>query len=329
MSVEKEAPVAMTRRALLRAGLGAGAQVLALGAGASLIPGCTRVHDQRGILKGSPPWKMVATTGMVGDLVRGVGGSDVEVAVMMGPGVDPHLYKSGVRDVSLLGTADVIFYSGLHLEGKMAELFERLGERRRAIAVTHHFPKEVLHAEEGGEADPHVWFDVRLWARAAREVQRAMIELDPPRAQAYTERGNKYLRELNELDAWSRRELAQIPRERRVLVTAHDAFGYFGSAYGVEVMGLQGISTASEFGLSDVSGLVKLLAARRIKAVFVESSVSPRAIEAVVQGARARGHTVRIGGTLYSDAPGPPGTGADSYIGMVRHNVNTIVKALK
>jgi manganese/zinc/iron transport system substrate-binding protein len=294
-----------------------------------LLTGCVRVRDKRGPFNEARAMRVVATTGMVGDAVREIGGPRVEVTTMMGPGVDPHLYKAGVRDSTLVGDADAIFYSGLHLEGKMTEVFERLGSRRRASAIAEGIPHELLHREEGGQVDPHVWFDVALWSKAAEQARDSLIEFDPKHRDEYDQRAAKYLRELRELHEFAKREMASIPASQRVLITAHDAFGYFGKAYGVEVLGLQGISTASEYGLGDVQSLVRFLTQRRVKAVFVESSVSSRAIEAVVQGCRARGHEVRIGGTLYSDAFGPRGSGADSYIGMVRHNVRTIASALK
>ncbi|RME76251.1 MAG: manganese transporter [Planctomycetota bacterium] len=274
---------------------------------------------------------MVATVGMLADAAREVAGERAEVAGLMGPGVDPHLYKASETDVELLVGADLILYVGLHLEGKMGSLFERLETRRPVVGVGETLPEAALRTVPGfaGAHDPHIWFDVKLWARALAALPGALARIDPEGRAAFEQRFARYRAELEALDRWVRERIATIPPERRVLVTAHDAFGYFGRAYGVEVIGLQGISTVTEAGLADVARLVDLLVERRIPAVFVESSVSRRGVQAVIEGARARGHAVRVGGTLYSDALGPPGSGAETYIGMVRHNVNTIVEALR
>lgn len=278
------------------------------------------------------PVRVVATTGIVADLVRQIGGPRVEVAALMGPGVDPHLYHASEGDVERLAAADLVVYNGLHLEGRMDELFARMREvGRRTVAVTSGLPEDSLRAttEFGGDHDPHVWFDVRLWRRAAATTAGALAALDTAHAAGYAERLATYEARLDSLDAWVRTQVATIAPERRVLVSAHDAFGYFGRAYGVAVEGLQGVSTASEAGTADVQALAAFIAGRRLPAVFVESSVSPRAIEAVKAAVEARGHAVRIGGSLYSDALGSPGSGADTYEGMVRANVRTLVEALR
>jgi manganese/zinc/iron transport system substrate-binding protein len=298
------------------------------------IGGCTRVQDNTNgtqSYSGNGPLKATATTGMVADLVRNIGGSHVEVTQLMGPGVDPHLYKATQGDINKLGNANIVFYSGLHLEGKLGEVFEKLASRKPIVAVAERIPKEKLHQAAGyaGQPDPHVWFDVALWMQAGEQVRDALVKFDPAHKADYEQNATKYLAELKALDDYARTQLATIPKARRVLITAHDAFGYFGKAYAVEVIGLQGISTASEYGLNDVQRLVETISKRRIKAVFVESSVPRRSIEAVVQGSQARGHKVTIGGTLYSDAMGASGTPEGTYIGMVRANVDTIVKALK
>lgn len=277
------------------------------------------------------PLEAVATTGIVADLVRAVGGEHVRVTALMGPGVDPHLYKASFGDTQKLAQAGIVFYNGLHLEGKMIDILERMGRRKPTYAVTDAVPRHMLRQppEFEGQYDPHIWFDVRLWMHAVDGVRDVLAEVDPAHRDAYEANAAAYRAELEALDRYVRERVAEIPPERRVLVTAHDAFGYFGDAYGVEVLGLQGISTATEYGLKDVQALVDTLVERGIKAVFVEASVSPRAIEAVVSGARARGHMVSIGGTLYSDSLGDADGPAGTYVGMVRHNVDTLVEALK
>ena len=275
--------------------------------------------------------KALATVGMVGDGVGRVGGDRVAVATLMGPGVDPHLYKPSESDILRIGQADVVFYVGLHLEGKMGEVLERTGKRRPVVAVTEGIAPDRLLKPEAfeGAYDPHVWMDVALWMETVRRVEETLSALDPESAAGYRERAETYLRELAELDAYAKRRIAEIPPESRVLVTAHDAFNYFGRAYGLEVLGLQGISTETEAGVGDVQGLTSVLVDRRIKAIFIESSVPRRNIEAVQAAARARGHHVAIGGELFSDAMGDAGTPEGTYIGMIRHNVDTIVNALK
>lgn len=276
-------------------------------------------------------WKVTATTGMVADIVEQVGGEHVAVTQLMGAGVDPHLYKASEGDIKRIDNADLIFYSGQHLEGKMIDIFEKMGKTKPVKPVTAKLTKDNLLADPASPAnpDPHVWFDVSLWIKSVEQVRDDLIAFDPANKDTYSANADKYVAELKELDDYARTQLASIPKEQRVLVTAHDAFQYFGRAYDVEVLGLQGISTASEYGLKDVQGLVDTLVSRQIKAVFVESSVPKRSIEAVVQGAAAKNHVVQIGGELFSDAMGTPGTPEGTYIGMVKHNVDTIVNALK
>jgi manganese/zinc/iron transport system substrate-binding protein len=274
--------------------------------------------------------RVVATIGMIADVAERVGGERVRVEGLMGPGVDPHLYKARAGDVRRLAEADLVLYNGLHLEAAMGEVLEQLGSRKRTVAVTEWIPRSALSAppEFRGNYDPHVWFDVRLWQHAARRIAAALAEADAAHAAEYEARLRAYERELETLDAWVRQRVATIPVERRVLITAHDAFNYFGRAYDIEVMGLQGISTASEAGTGDVQRLVEAIVRRRIPAVFVESSIPQRTIQAVQAAVRARGFAVAIGGSLYSDALGNPGTAAGTYVGMVRTNVETIVVAL-
>ena len=273
---------------------------------------------------------VVTTTGMITDVVENVGGDRVDVTGLMGPGVDPHLYKASEGDVIDLAEADVVFYNGLHLEAKLAEVFERMEGRTRTFAVTDGIPRARLLAPPAfaGAYDPHVWFDVSLWMLAAEHVRDSLAALDRAHASEYRANARRYLARLAELDRYVKRQAARVPRERRVIVTAHDAFNYFGRAYGFEVRGLQGISTAAEAGTADVRRLADFIAERRIPAIFVESSVSPRAIEAVREAVRSRGFDVAIGEQLFSDAMGDPGTPEGTYVGMVRDNIDAIVTGL-
>lgn len=298
-----------------------------LAAVAWLGSACATGEGERGP---GEPLRVVATIGMITDVAERIGGEGVVVTGLMGPGVDPHLYKARAGDVRRLVEADLVLYNGLHLEAAMGEVLEEMGRRKRTVAVTEWIPREVLMTppEYEGSYDPHVWFDVGLWMQAARRIGAALAEADPANGAEYEARTSSYVRELELLDAWVRERMGEIPRERRVLITAHDAFGYFGRAYGVEVLGLQGISTATEAGTADVQRLAATIVGRRIPAIFVETSISSRTIEAVQAAVRARGYGVGIGGTLYSDALGDGGTEAGTYIGMVRHNVNTMVNAL-
>ncbi len=276
--------------------------------------------------------KVTTTVGMITDLVRNVGGARVEVTGLMGPGVDPHLYKPSARDVNRLDEADIIFYGGLELEGRMVALFEKMARAGKpAFGVTDEIDRARLlpSADHPGKYDPHVWFDVTLWQEAARKVGKELAALDPGSQDVYARNTQTYLEQLRALDAYVRQQIGLIPASSRVLITAHDAFGYFGRQYGVEVRGLQGMSTAAEAGVADVQALARFIADRQIKAVFIESSVPRQAIEAVQAAVRARGRELAIGGELFSDAMGSEGTPEGTYMGMVRHNVDTIVRALK
>lgn len=278
--------------------------------------------------KGAYPIEVVCTTGMVADLARNIGGERLRVTQLMGEGVDPHLYKASPGDVAKLDAASLILFSGLHLEGKMGEHFAQMRRRKPAFALAEHLdPASVLEA--GGAYDPHVWFDVSLWRKVSDVVRDVLVAYDPDGASGYRERHTAYAATLDALHEWARKELATVPKERRVLVTAHDAFRYFGRAYEVEVRGIQGVSTESEAGVGEVNALVDFLVGRKIKAVFVESSVSERNVQAIREGCAARGHPVAVGGELFSDAMGKDGTPEGTYEGMVRHNVRTILEALR
>lgn len=279
----------------------------------------------------SGPLKVTATIGMIADVAQIVGGEHVEVTGLMGPGVDPHLYKATQGDLTKLRGADLILYNGLHLEGRMADVLVQMASSVKTVQVTETIPHDLLREppEFAGQYDPHVWFDVSMWKYAVERIRDAYKEADAAHATDYDANAAALLAQMDELHAYAKEHIAGIPEESRVLVTAHDAFGYFGHAYGIEVLGLQGISTASEYGLQDVDKLVDTIVARKIRAVFVESSISPKSIEALVAGAKSRGHDLKIGGELFSDAMGAPGTPEGTYLGMVRHNVDTIAGALK
>ena len=268
---------------------------------------------------------------MVGDLVKNVGGDRVELDVLMGPGIDPHVYKASEGDVLRLADADVIFFNGLHLEAKMADVLERIEGRIVTSAVTDGIERSrlVRPPQFEGAYDPHVWFDVSLWQKAAEEVRDTLVDLDPEHAAGYRANARRYLAELDDLERQVRRLVGTIPPERRVLITAHDAFTYFGRAYGFEVRGLQGISTAAEAGAADVQRLADFISERRIPAIFVESSVQQQTIRAVQEAVRSRGFEVEIGGQLFSDAMGNASTPEGTYAGMVLHNVRTIAEALR
>ena len=271
----------------------------------------------------------VCTTGMVADMVRQIGGDRVSVAALMGPGVDPHYYKASQSDIARLGKADIIVYNGLFLEGKMQDIFTKMAAKKQIVVAAEGLPPQRLRPVGPDEYDPHIWFDVSLWTLTLDNVVAGLSAVDPDGSETFRRNAEAYRARLDGLHAWVQAEIDRIPAQRRVLVTAHDAFGYFGMAYGIEVVGLQGISTVAEYGVNDVSNLVELIVSRGIGAIFVESSVSERSIQAVREGCLARGFEVKIGGTLYSDAMGEAGSGADDYVGMVRSNVATIVEALR
>lgn len=266
---------------------------------------------------------------MVADIVSRVGGKHVDIFQLMRERVDPHTYKSTPGDTSRLKKSDVIFYSGLHLEGKMADIFHAMSRTKPTFAVTERIPEERILKVGGDFPDPHVWFDVSLWSEAVAEVERVLIEYDPTHADDYRTSGDTYRQELAALHEECRKKLDSIPPEQRVLVTAHDAFHYFGRAYNVEVKAIQGVSTESEAGVKQINELVQFISERKVKAVFVETSVSDRFMKSLVEGCEHAGHKVAIGGELFSDAMGDPATPEGTYIGMVRHNVETIVNALK
>ncbi len=280
---------------------------------------------------GTQPMSIVATTGMIGDIVERVAGDRGEVKVLMGAGVDPHLYQPTRDDMAALLGADVVFYNGLLLEGRMTDALVRAASGDRGVhPVTELIDQKYLVQPEDleGKDDPHVWMDPTAWAKAVEVIRDRLIERDAGGKEQFESIATGLLAELAELDAYCERVLHSVPEAQRVLVTAHDAFGYFGRRYGYEVLGIQGLSTESEAGVRDIERLVDLLVERKIKAVFVESTVSERNIKALIAGAKARGHDVTIGGELFSDAMGPGGTYEGTYVGMIDHNATTIARAL-
>ncbi len=272
----------------------------------------------------------VATVGMLADVAQNVAGDCVTVETMMGPGTDPHLYKASAGDVRLLFGADAILYSGNNLEGQLGEVLGKVAERKPTAAVAEAAVRteDLIHPPEAHYPDPHVWMDVAIWARTAPVIAGVLGAIAPDCAEAMRERAAAYAAELEALDAWVRASIATIPERQRVLVTAHDAFAYFGRAYGIEVRGIQGISTESEAGIADIRRTVDTVVERGVPAVFIESTINPRTIQAVIDAAAERGHAVALGPQLYSDAMGEAGTAAGTYIGMLHANTVAIVTAL-
>jgi manganese/zinc/iron transport system substrate-binding protein len=273
---------------------------------------------------------VVTTIGQIGDVVRNIAGTRVDLVELMGPGIDPHLYRASEGDVVSLAEADIVFYNGLHLEAKMADVFEKMRGSVTTVAVTDEIDRDELLSppEFEGAYDPHVWFDVSKWMSVTEVIRDSFVDIDPEHAQLYEDNARAYLAELEELDRYVVEQAQLTPEEQRVLITAHDAFNYFGNAYAFEVRGLQGISTASETGTADLSEIADFIVERDIPAIFVETSVPQRFVEALREAVDARGSEVSIGGSLYSDAMGDAGTPEGTYIGMVRHNIDTIVTGL-
>lgn len=295
-----------------------------------LLAGCSAPASDTGSTEDK--LNVVATTTMLADLSTVIGGERVTVDGLMGPGIDPHLYQASEGDVSLMQKADIVVYNGLHLEGKMGEIFENLsGGKANVICIEDGLDESRLLASEDDSSahDPHIWFDVALWKEAAKTVADGLSQADPDGKADYEANLESYLKELDETDTYIRNRAAELPEAQRVLVTAHDAFQYFGKAYGFEVRGLQGISTDAEAGTADVSALADFIVERQIKAIFVESSVPPKTIEALQAAVKAKNFDVAIGGELYSDSLGDPEAGTDTYVLTVKANIDTIVDALK
>ncbi len=274
---------------------------------------------------------IVCTVSMVTDIVRQVAGDHADVIGLLNEGVDPHVYTPTPNDTGLALKADIVFYCGLHLEGRMVENYEAARKTgKNFFPVSEGIPHDQLRSSEtlAGVHDPHVWGDVQLWMQCAREVTRRLQEHDPAHAADYTANADRLLGELTGLDAYIREVIGTIPEQQRTLVTAHDAFGYFSRAYGIQVRAVQGISTDSQAGVNDTNQLVAFLVENKIPTVFVEASVNPRDLQAVMEGAQQQQWSVRVGGTLYSDSMGPRGTYEGTYIGMQDHNATLIARSL-
>jgi len=271
---------------------------------------------------------VVCTTGMVGDLARNVGGERVKVTVLMAEGVDPHLFKPTRDDVAKILKADLVFYNGLHLEGRMEDTFEKLRAKGKMILpVTRAIPDQTL-LKDGTAVDPHVWMNPGLWADCTKSVFESLTKKDPAGAKLFAENATRYANQLVAIESQMRSSIATIPENQRVLITAHDAFQYFAKATGLTVMSIQGLSTASEAGVADINRLVDAIVTRRIPAIFVESTLSEKNIRAVIEGAASRGVEVKVGGMLFADSMGKAGTPEGTYAGMIEHNVSTITNAL-
>ena len=280
--------------------------------------------------KQNATYNVVTTTTMITDLVKYIGGEHINVQGLMGSGVDPHLYKASEGDVTKLSNADIIFYNGLHLEGKLVEVFEKMTSKK-TVAISDALDKNTLIGSEyfASNYDPHIWFDISYWIEVAKYVTQTLSEEIPEKKTIFEANSLAYISELKALKVTIEQTIAQLPEEERILVTAHDAFNYFGRAFKFEVVGLQGLSTATEAGVQDVQKLSAFIIEHKVKAIFIESSVPKRTIEALQASVKSKGHEVNIGGTLYSDALGDAGTVEGTYIGMFKYNVNTIVNALK
>ena len=297
---------------------------------ALLLAGCASTGGE--VARGSiaeRPIRVTTTTNFITDTVERIGGDRVQVTGLMGPGVDPHLFKASANDVQALRDADVVFYGGLELEGRMGDVLAEIGERRPSVAVTRDLPRDRLLRKPGSDApDPHVWFDPELWLRAAGTVADELARIDPGHADAYRQRLALFRRSVEHVADEARAAIAQVPRRSRVLVTSHDAFGYFGRAFGMDVVAIQGISTAAEATTADIKRVAGVIAERDVRAVFVESSVPRQTIDAVVAAVRARGQDVEVGGELFGDAAGARGRPEGSYAGMLQANVRRIVAGL-
>jgi len=301
--------------------LGRGAVALVAAAVAVVLPAGDQVAAR------TAP-RVVATTTVVADLVRQVAGDRVEIDCLMGPGVDPHSYRATPADAERLARADIVVAAGLHLEGKLAAILERMARTARVVTLADAVPQTRLIEAGDGVPDPHIWFDARLWSLCVPAVVEPLAAIDPAGRATFQQNAADFVARLEKLDDTSRTRIATIPAERRVMITAHDAFRYFGRAYGLDVLGVQGVSTESEAGLNDINRLVETVVARKLPAVFVETSVAERNVRAIQEGARARGHEVAVGGALYSDSLGGPGSGAETLEAALARNVETIVTGL-
>ena len=325
----------MSISAVMKKPILAGAIVVAIIIGVSAIivqdNDDTNVEDIESLDYDSEKIVITTTTNVITDLVENIGGDDVSVTGLMGPGVDPHLYRPSASDVKKLQNADIVFYNGLDLEGKMGDIFVKIGREGTSVwAVSENIPQEsLLSLDDQGHFDPHIWWDVELWMEAAKVVATGLKEHDPENSEKYDKNLSEYLAKLEALNSINLEKIDSIPEEQRVLVTAHDAFQYFGHAYGFEELAIQGWSTDSEAGIREIQNLADEISKRKIKALFVETSISPATIEALKAAVQDKGHDVVIGGELFSDAIGEKGTHEGTYLGAFTHNIDTIVQALK
>lgn len=273
--------------------------------------------------------QIVTTIGMIEDLVKNIGKEKVEVKALMGPGIDPHLYKASENDVSLISSADILFFNGLHLEAKMGEIFEKISKTKTSVAVSDIIDKKNLITVEGSEMpDPHIWFDVLLWIKVSERIEQVLSQEDSANKDFYNKNLNEYKEKMFKMHQYVINKADSLPKEKRVIITAHDAFKYFGKAYGFNVKGIQGISTVSEAGAADIKELADFISENKIPAIFVETTVSPKSINALKEAVKNKGFNLEIGGELFSDAMGNPGTPEGTYLGMVKHNIDTIFEAL-
>ncbi len=285
-------------------------------------------NEEEAVVSEENPIQVVATIAQIGEPLEEIGGDLVEVETVMGPGVDPHVYEPSQSDIQLLQNADVIFYNGLHLEAQMSDVFNNIDVNAIAVGESISTGDLLEDEEEAGMDDPHIWFDVRLWQQALDTAVEQLKEMAPNQADLLEENKQAYFEELEELYTYSTETFSKIPSEQRILVTAHDAFQYFGQMNDIEVIGLQGLSTEAEVGISDIQSTIETIVDKEVSAVFIESSVNDSSIQAVIEGAAGSGLEVELGGTLYSDAMGDEGTEEGTYIGMYRYNVDTIYHAL-
>ncbi|GAA4233589.1 zinc ABC transporter substrate-binding protein [Postechiella marina] len=293
---------------------------------------CLTILSCKNTKKTNGKINVVTTTSMITDLVKNIAGNQVNIQGLMGSGVDPHLYKASEGDVTKLANADLIFYNGLHLEGKLVEVFEKMHSKKtKTIAIADALDKNTLISSEyfASNYDPHIWFNADYWILATQFVANKLSEAIPEQKPTFQDNATKYINQLKALKTKLETQITTLPKEKRILVTAHDAFNYFGKSFQFEVVGLQGISTATEAGVQDVQKLAAFIIEKKVKAIFVESSVPKRTIEALQAAVKSKNHDVKIGGSLYSDALGNANTVEGTYIGMFEYNVNTIVNALK
>lgn len=305
-------------------------QLIVLGIGSVILLSACNSTTEEGA-KGSDSndsIQIITTISQIGEPIQNIGGDRVEVESLMGPGVDPHLYEATQGDITTLQNAEIVFYNGLHLEGNMIEIFSKLKESKTTLALGESIDESRLLKDEEGAIDPHIWFDLDIWKDALDNATEVLKEYSPEDADYFEQNKQKYFAQIDELKAEATEKLSSIPDEQRVLVTAHDAFGYFGRMYDIEVVGLQGLSTEDEVGLSDIQSTVDLLIDKQVPSVFVESSINQNSIQAVIEGAAKQGLEVELGGELFSDAMGEEGTEEGTYLGMYRHNVNTVYEGL-